>query len=97
MAQGLLSVPVFMLVLIGVPPEDTIASLLVGYLDLFEEYSCALGFLVERQDVGQEFNAASIARGICAARWHKRARFRPRTPRSTFRRSTVASRLRLRN
>ena len=64
MAQGLLSVPVFMLVLIGVPPEDTIASLLVGYLDLFEEYSCALGFLVERQDVGQEFDAASIACGI---------------------------------
>jgi hypothetical protein len=62
-AQGLLSVSVIMLVLIGVPPEDTIASFLVGYTALFKEYSCPIGFLVQRQDVGQEFNAASIARG----------------------------------
>ena len=45
-------------------PWDTIDSLLVGYPALFEEYSCSLGFLVQRQDVGQVFDDAPIACGI---------------------------------
>ena len=64
MAQGLRGAPVFMLVLDRRSPEDTIASLPVGYPALFEEYSDSIGFLVQRQDVGQEFDDAPIACGF---------------------------------